>query len=44
VEVNPFLTALAVERPAGGGGGGGKSRKHRRFHKQTRRVNNFLLK
>jgi hypothetical protein len=37
VEVNPFSTTLAVERPAGGGGGGGKSRKHRRFHKQTRK-------
>jgi len=36
VEVNPFSTALAVERPAGGGGGG-QSRKHRRFHKQTRK-------
>jgi len=37
VEVNPFSTTLAVERPAGGGGGGQRSRKHRRFHKQTRK-------
>jgi energy-coupling factor transporter ATP-binding protein EcfA2 len=43
VEVDPFSTALAVERPGGGGaggGGGGAKRTHKRrsFHRKTRKI------